>query len=672
MAKLQFLLLIACAMPFSGHAVETLPEEALFSDHRRSLFTMSPGGGAIAFAVRDSEGEHIDVRNLENGTQRRVFSSGILPSDDVRVAGIVWIDDELLFSEVYEITEGVARLSDTRNRRHHFVVDLADQSKGSLRYIQSPGSMIGAMPAVDEEFLFAVAGTRSFVYRVNARALPVWGSMPGKTDPVDGGQLSRPNRVTSVDGLALAWLSDSAGVVRAVMYWKESEGIQLSSRADNSEQWQADHVWRAAGRKKKDRRKQFEADLDAVEFRLLSLLPDDERYLVSGDTEEGRQAIFRLDLDTGERELVYEHPNAEVLGISLDHAGEQLLSVRYFEHGYVREHHFRTDMAAVSQRLQKRFPEYESLMVGWSADRERIAVLVYASHDPGRILVVDGTGSRIIQEIAVAPELRLELRKAESDRFETDGLEVEYFLTKPEKTPAPLVVYPHGGPFGVMDDLQFDPVVQYLAASGLAVLQVNYRGSGGYGSRFLEAGRGEFGDMMLADMEKALQIVSADPALDPDQVCIFGESYGGYAALMLAIRNPAAFRCLASFAGVTDLGLLLDERSEESRQFLLDLFIGDYDDERDAYERLKALSPVYLLDTLEVPVFLAHGSRDRRVDVEHAYRLKLMMEKAGKPLEWHVYPETGHGFDSASEQLTHIQRVMEFLRRHLFADRRGE
>jgi dipeptidyl aminopeptidase/acylaminoacyl peptidase len=221
---------------------------------------------------------------------------------------------------------------------------------------------------------------------------------------------------------------------------------------------------------------------------------------------------------------------------------------------------------------------------------------------------------------------------------------------------------PHGGPIGVQDTREFDPVVQSLAAHGYAVLQVNYRGSAGRGTGFLEAGHGAWGKGIEDDIEAALDHVIAQGLVDADRVCSFGGSYGGYSALIGVTRRPQRYRCAAAFAAPTDLVLLSSEYfdgSDGRRIFARN--VGDPDADR---ERLIAVSPAYRVADMNVPILLIQGDRDRVVDPEHAYRMRAMLEVSGKPYQWMLIEGATHE-PTPGQALQLLERLHAFLAQHL-------
>jgi dipeptidyl aminopeptidase/acylaminoacyl peptidase len=250
----------------------------------------------------------------------------------------------------------------------------------------------------------------------------------------------------------------------------------------------------------------------------------------------------------------------------------------------------------------------------------------------------------------------------------SDGTRVEGFLTLPGPQsgpgPYPLLVIPHGGPIGVSDGASFDPLAQYMALSGIAVLQVNYRGSAGYGKRFLEAGLREWGRGIEDDIDAVARAAIATESVDDARVCIAGGSYGGYSALISAIRYPDRYRCAATINGVTDIPLMFQgsdwSMSAHGRRVMAER-VGDPEQE---FQSQFDVSPVYRVSELHVPVFIAHGKRDERVDPEHAYRLRSMLEAHGKPFEWMVV-EGGRHAPTPHEWVRYADALRKFVLRHI-------
>ncbi len=244
-----------------------------------------------------------------------------------------------------------------------------------------------------------------------------------------------------------------------------------------------------------------------------------------------------------------------------------------------------------------------------------------------------------------------------------DGMQLHGYLTEPREpstAPRPMVLLPHGGPYGVFDGWEFDDDAQILAAAGYAVLRVNYRGSGNYGNEYRKAGLQEWGGRMQDDLADATRWAVAQGIADASRICIHGASYGGYAALMGVAKEPDLYRCAAGYVGVYDLPLMhrdASSRSRSGRTWALE-WMGDRN-------LLYARSPVNLADRIKAPVFLAAGGKDERAPIEHSERMEKALRKAGVPVETLYYPNEGHGFYTIEHRREYYTRLLAFLSRHL-------
>lgn len=248
-----------------------------------------------------------------------------------------------------------------------------------------------------------------------------------------------------------------------------------------------------------------------------------------------------------------------------------------------------------------------------------------------------------------------------------DGLTIPGMLTLPagEGKALPLVLYPHGGPIGIYDDWVFDPVVQWLASNGYAVLQVNYRGSGGYGRAFEQAGFREWGGKMQDDLTDATQWAIGQGIADPSRICIYGASYGGYAALMGAAKEPGLYRCAAGHVGVYDLRMIQSNPDAGvSVRTHFKAVLGE--------ENLDAVSPALLAERIQVPVLLTAGREDVTAPARHTERMRDALIKAGKEVDAKIYPGEGHTFFVEANQIDSYSRLLAFLDRHIGANRQAK
>ena len=321
------------------------------------------------------------------------------------------------------------------------------------------------------------------------------------------------------------------------------------------------------------------------------------------------------------------------------------------------------DMAASS------FPDQLFKLVDHHAASGTSLIHAHQIGTPGSIHLCDKSGA--CQFISsVKPELD-DMRLARPVLLEVNRegtVPIEAFLTLPPQATAsvPLLVMPHGGPIGIQDSRYYHPWVQWFAQNGFAVLQVNYRGSAGYGGTFQAQGMQQFGRAIEDDIEASVDAALAtNQLLDPDRIAVYGGSYGGYSALMGVIRNPERYRCAVSYAGVTDLNLIFTQASTRMNDALRKAFkkiIGDPEQQR---AELKTYSPVYRYRDVQRPVLLIHGTEDRIVDVEHSWRMYKMLELAEADVDIHIIDDLGHSPETTLQVAAAMEPVIPFLERCL-------
>jgi dipeptidyl aminopeptidase/acylaminoacyl peptidase len=291
-------------------------------------------------------------------------------------------------------------------------------------------------------------------------------------------------------------------------------------------------------------------------------------------------------------------------------------------------------------------------------------VLVAGDTDPGTYyLYTAGVVHELFQRLpGIDPERMSPMHPVSFTA--RDGLSIHGYLTLPPGVTMrsarglPLVVRVHGGPFAVRDFWRFQPGVQYLAQLGYAVLQVDFRGSGGHGARFQAAGYGQWGGRMETDIIDAARWAVHRHIADPARLCIFGGSYGGYAALEAVVQVPDLFRCAIGEAGVYDL-TLRQRLAATPRHGALKRYLA-LTQGKDT-RQLKAISPVFQVDQIKARVFIAWGGADSVVDPENSRELAAALRKAGKHFTQMYYADEGHGFYRSDHLRAFYARVKDVL-----------
>jgi dipeptidyl aminopeptidase/acylaminoacyl peptidase len=225
-------------------------------------------------------------------------------------------------------------------------------------------------------------------------------------------------------------------------------------------------------------------------------------------------------------------------------------------------------------------------------------------------------------------------------------------------------MHPHGGPFGIRDSWGYDGDAQFLANRGYAVLQPNYRGSGGYGREFINKGRYQWGRAMQDDLTDGVQWAIKEGIADPARIAIYGASYGGYASLMGVIGTPDLYACGVNYVGAADLEITFHGRGEDAWRS------GDeFGYQREWVGPTKAYrdetSPVNLVDRIKVPTLHAYGAEDPRVKIDHWLRLEPQLKKYHKEYQAIVEGKQGHGFRDQDASVSLYGALEVFLARHL-------
>jgi acetyl esterase/lipase len=245
-----------------------------------------------------------------------------------------------------------------------------------------------------------------------------------------------------------------------------------------------------------------------------------------------------------------------------------------------------------------------------------------------------------------------------------DGLDIEAFLTLPrgvQPKNLPTVILPHGGPWA-NDDITYDWWSQFLANRGYAVLQPNFRGSTGYGQAFMDKGNGQWGLTMQDDLTDGVAWLVKNTVTDKNRVCIVGGSYGGYAALMAAVKTPDVFKCASSLNGVSDILQLLGDDNGRFKSEQTSRMIGDRDKDR---ARLRETSPINSVDRIRIPIQLVHAKNDLRVDIKQSQRMRDKLQAAGKAVEYVEIERGEHWLENEPARLTYLTALEAFLSKHL-------
>ena len=400
----------------------------------------------------------------------------------------------------------------------------------------------------------------------------------------------------------------------------------------------------------------------------LEFAADNQTLWMVSLEEHDRGALHAVDTRTFERgAALFVPPEGEITEIITSRDRSRLLGVRYEAE---REHHhwFDPARAALHAKLAATFVGCD-IRIASQSDDETVA-LVFAAHDrePGVYYVLDQKAGSLVQFKRTRDLDPAQLSPRKPIKYTArDGLMIHGYLTLPPGSTGknlPLVIHPHGGPFGVRDSWGFDADAQFLATRGYAVLQPNYRGSGGYGREFINKGRHQWGRAMQDDLTDGVQWAIAQGIADPARVAIYGASYGGYAALAGVMLTPDLYACAVNYVGAADLEITFHQRGEDAWRAS-----DEFSYQREWVGPTKAYrditSPLNLVDRIKVPTLHAYGAEDPRVKIDHWSRLEPLLKKHGKIYQSIVEGQQGHGFRNQDASIAFQAALETFLAKNL-------
>ena len=415
-----------------------------------------------------------------------------------------------------------------------------------------------------------------------------------------------------------------------------------------------------------------EFNVDNANISPLAFDFDNKHMFVASNIGRDTAAIYRFDPVLNELgELIFSHPDVDVTNLMLSRKKEKLVGITYID-DYSEAIYFDIETAEMMASLERIFEGKQVNIISQSEDESLHIVFVSSDIDPGQYYLFNKKNNTVTSLVARMGWLNNDLLSPMKPiRFVSrDGLTLRGYLTIPKNSKGkklPLIVNPHGGPFGVRDIWGFNPEVQFFASRGYATVQVNFRGSGGYGKAFQQAGyNGKWGAEMQDDITDTVKYLVSEGIVDPEKVCIYGSSYGGYATVAGLAFTPELYKCGINYVGVTDVSLLFESMPKhwEPQKELLKKQIGDPEDK----ELMKRMSPLYHAKNIKAPIMIIQGGKDPRVVKKHATSLKDALEKNGITLsgdEWIMKENEGHGFQKEENKFELYTKMEKFLAKHL-------
>ena len=600
-----------------------IPLRDFFKNPDSSAYQLSPNGQYISYLAPYERRMNIHVKNLKTNEITRVTAL-----TDRSVSGYMWATNERLLyvrdfggDENYHILAVNVDGSDN--------VDLTPFEKVQAGLIDDLEN--------DDEHVLVSLNTRNpqcfDPYRLNI----VTGELTILAE--------NPGYITS-------WMTDHDGKLRIAT---ATDGVNTSILYRKTEADEFQNVLTT----------NFRESVSPLFFSF-----DNQYVYASSNLGRDKAAIVKFDIEKGEEiEVLFSHDEVDVSGLSYSKKRKVLTTISYTT--WKRQFHFLDETRAnLQKRLEQDLGDYEIVIASANKAEDTFLIRTYSDRSLGAYYIYIQNEDKLEKIADVSPWLdENELAEMKPIHYQSrDGWTIHGYLTLPKGVEAknlPVVVNPHGGPWA-RDSWTFNPEVQFLANRGYAVLQMNFRGSTGFGRAFWEASFKQWGLSMQDDITDGVNWLIEQGIADKDRISIYGGSYGGYATLAGITLTPDVYACAIDYVGVSNLFTFMNTIPpywEQFRQMLYEM-VGNPDDETD-YERLKATSPVYLIDKIKAPLLIAQGANDPRVVQAESDQMVEALRNNGIDVEYILKTDEGHGFRNEENRFEFYEAMEGFLGKYL-------
>jgi dipeptidyl aminopeptidase/acylaminoacyl peptidase len=451
-------------------------------------------------------------------------------------------------------------------------------------------------------------------------------------------------------GDVLVWLTDDEGNLRGRVR-KNAEERRIFEIFNASE-----NTWKAL----------MSLDLEDSLW-ILRLTAEGDAVWALSNRGRDRVSLVRMDLATGEEKLVYEDPQVDLSGAFISyHAKEPLVAISF--PNYQKLHFFDPEIEEDARIFLDQ--DRVALDLGSADYGERLfTVTTYTDKSSEYYLFNRDTRQKILLHRNPISKYQDSLATVKPVSFKSrDGLTIHGYLTLPKGTPGkrlPMVLLVHGGPWS-RDYWGYSSTVQLLANRGYAVLQINYRGSTGYGRAFIESSRGEFAGKMHTDLIDGVDWAITKGIADPQKIAIFGGSYGGYATLVGLTFTPDIFACGVDLFGISNLITFTQLVPKYWKNWMpyWYKYAGNPNDPEDR-RRMKAQSPLFRVDQIKRPLLIVQGANDARVKQQESDQIVTAMREASKEVEYILFEDEGHSIRNWQNRIIFYRKLEDFLARHL-------
>lgn len=629
MKRLSLLfVLLAFAFSVLRAAVPELPVETFFKKPEFSNLVLSPNGQYLAALVPVKGRMNIAVIELATMKPYPVTSF------DEDINSVTWAtNDRLLFTMDFNGNESIGLFSIDKDAKNFRVLAKPAQSQVSNGSFVVRQTHLLSLIEGEPDYILVTNNDRDEtifdVYRMNIRT-------------------GVKSRVVTNPGKVGGWVTDHNGVVR---FGVEEDGLDIRviyRSTDKSE-------WRTLAK--------FE--YGKGEWSPIGFAYDNRTVYIANRLNRDKSAVYTYDPETDTMgDLVFESSEVDVANVQMARCFRRALSVPYYTD---RLHYHWLDETAkkLQDVVDAALPNTENSIQYARDNATKAIVVAHNDRDPGSYYLFDIEKQKLTFLLRpmnwIKPEQMAEMKPVTIKA--RDGMILHGYLTRPvgsEGKPVPLIINPHGGP-QARDDWGYNPEVQLMANRGFAVLQVNFRGSTGYGWSFVSAGFREWGRKMQNDLTDSVEWAIAEGITTRGKVGIYGGSYGGYAAMAGLTFTPELYSFGINTVGVVDIGLLLKTmpKTWELARKQMEMMIGSAKTDK---AEMDQWSPVNHVEKIRVPLLMAYGELDPRVVLKHAQLLEKQLKKHGKTYQYILFDDEGHGWRKQENRYKFYKAFDEFLK----------
>jgi dipeptidyl aminopeptidase/acylaminoacyl peptidase len=635
------LFLAGAVLSLSLHAAPPeLPLETFFSDPQASQVQLSPDGHYLALLSPANNRMQIVVVDRKAGKRHRLTNMA-----EESVVSVWWAkDSRLVFHQQVKGQESLGTYAiDANGGNLKVLQQAADVEDDHINNADDRRgfSLVGNLPDDPDNILVNVIRGRSGlgdVYKLNVRT-------------------EKRTLIMSNLGKVREWIADRAGAVRIALSRDEHEhSTTILYRSSEQAEWQEIHRVPSA----------------EIEWRPLAFDGDNKTLILA--TNEGRSTTGLFTYDPEQRKItgtLIDDPRYDVdASLVYSHKRHRVVGARY-EGEKHRTVWFEPEFQQIQAGIDQALPHTLNSIVSFTRDETEFVAVARSDRDPGTYYLYDAR-DRTLRELirrspGIDPAQMAEMRPI--TYAARDGMQLFGYLTLPNGREAhglPLIVLPHGGPYGPRDTWGFEPEVQFLANRGYAVLQVNFRGSGGYGHAYEAAGYRQWGRAMQDDLTDGVNWAVRSGFADASRVAIYGASYGGYAALAGLTFTPELYVCGVNYVGVVDierLGVMLSFNylPKPTQDYLARRFLHPLKDAKQIHD----ISPIHFIENIRVPVLNAYGKHDPRVTKDHGQVLEEALKKHRKNYKSILVENEGHGFGKYENRMAFFREMDRFFAQYL-------